>query len=198
MVSNKKKIEFYKKQKSTDTTIRKNIKREGHILFGAQAVNAHLPAFLDGPTEDYDVLTKNPRKSARKLERNLDNNFNADVFETKPARSPGTFRVFSKVTGRAVADFSPLKKQRATKKIRGIKTLTLREIKINRRASLNNPESRFRHQKDRETLQRIRIHQEQIKQRKATLRQRSNVRSRNNVSTNLIRSIKRTSRKVRL
>ena len=152
---------FHKNKKRINKTILIQIKRNDSVIFGGHALNAHLPPFLDRPTKDFDVFTKNPKKSASELEKKLDKQFGSDLFFTKPAIHPGTIKVMNRVTEGEVADFSKPKKQilivKKTIDGKRIRIASLPFIKQGLKKILKDPESKFRHAKDRDALRRIRV-----------------------------------------
>lgn len=142
------------------STIWDNIRNKGNILYGARATNIYLPPHLDADTRDFDIYSKTPKKSAKELERELDRKFGGDYFEVKPAEHKGTFKVVSKVTGSGVADFTKQEKGVAYKiSLDRIRYANLQHIKKKLMAILKDPSKKFRHQKDRETLQRIKVYE---------------------------------------
>lgn len=126
------------------------------------------PQMLQRHTEDYDIISKTPKMSARKLEKELDRNAGYDAYYTKPAQHKGTHKVISRgmVSGikeddYTVADFTNPSSYR---NVRTIKTNNLRYAHISERKkdaikSIKNPEMSFRHDKDRDDLGRINLSQ---------------------------------------
>jgi hypothetical protein len=152
---------FYKAHRSGATSqevLERFLKERKAIVFGARAVNQQLPSHLDRRTEDWDILTpKNPANVAKTIERSLDKRYGANFFLVEPALHPGTFKVRSIVSGATVADVSGLTEVIPNVKINGINYATLDHQVSNIKISLADEGSRFRHAKDRETLQRIDI-----------------------------------------
>ena len=147
-------------------TVEGFVRSEDVIVHGGRATNAFLPNYLDRRTEDWDIIVPGDAESAAKmLEQLLDERYEGNYFEVKPAKHLGTFRVISRVTSLAIADISvssyPVQFKRLAD---GINYATLdhhvRRIKI----TLQDPTKKFRWKKDRETLQRIEIHKESQKQ----------------------------------
>lgn len=169
-LTRKQKIKFYKSQPKIKKVILKNAQRKKHIVFGARASNAIFPQFLDRPTEDFDVYSETPKKTARRVEKKLDKKFGGDFFLMRPAAHPGTFKVVSKVTKRGVADYSKPDRKITHKTIAGVRYAKLIHQKENIAKSLADPASKFRHDKDRETLERIRIFEEQRKKKRQSRR----------------------------
>ncbi len=154
---------FYRANKKGDAGSAAVIKRflagRDAVVFGARAVNRRLPDHLDKHTEDWDILTgKDPEKIARKIEVALDKRYGGNFFFVEPALHPGTFKVKSRVTGRTVADVSGFTEVIPSVEINNINYATLDHQVKNIRRSLADEGSTFRHDKDRETLQRINIY----------------------------------------
>lgn len=144
--------------------IRRQVRNNNSIIFGGQAIKKHI-GFMARPTHDYDILSKAPKKSARLLERTLDNQKYVDKFYVRPALHPGTTKVMhvgydgikrtkDDIT---IADFSKPRKGFKTKLFGGIRYATLSEIKKDKRRSLRTKKFVFRHKKDKEDLNRIKI-----------------------------------------
>ncbi len=157
MVSIKVAKKFHRNKKAIPRIVRKQVRKNKSILTGGHALNAHLPPFLDKPTEDFDIFTDKPRKRARELERKLDKKFDADIFFVKPARFKGTFKVMNRVTEKEVADFSKRKPEVTFVKKGETRVASISFLESKFRESLRDPESRFRHAKDRDSLRRLQI-----------------------------------------
>jgi len=128
------------------------------VVHGGKALNAHLPAWLDKATEDWDIFSKTPRTTAKKLEEVLEKKYGGNYFTVKPAKHEGTFRVKAMVTKRVVADITLPAREIEYKVIDGVNYATLDYHVKQIKRTLAIPEYSFRHGKDKETLQRIRIH----------------------------------------
>lgn len=135
---------------------------DGEVIYGERAVEARLPDRLHRNTTDYDVYSKNPRKDALEAERELDKAFGGDYFETVQAQHPGTWKVRSKINGEGYADFTDPKKRLESDDIYGRKYIKLQAIKKRIREILKDKTQDYRHNKDKDTLNRIRVF-EQIK-----------------------------------
>jgi len=138
-------------------------------IHGATSVNKQLyPNFLDKPTRDIDIFSKTPKKDARETEKALDKSFGGDYFNVKPARHEGTFKVKSNITGETYADYTKPKRKIKKIKIAGFNYTTLDFTKQQVKRTLKDPESEYRHEQDRDTINRILIHEKlkQIKKRR--------------------------------
>ena len=151
----------------TGKIIEKQVKKDNNIIYGARAAKKQI-GFVARPTQDYDILSPRPRRSARKLERNLDKQAGRDIYYMKPAMHPGTFKVKSKgfdgkkntPDDKEVADFTKPNRKYKTKTIEGIRYVTLAEIKKDKRTALADKQFAFRHAKDQEDLDRIKLAKE--------------------------------------
>jgi len=156
-LTKKQKRYFYKHPKKIKKVILNNARKRGHIIYGARAVNKQLPIYLQKHTEDYDIYSTTPKKTAKRVERKLDKKYGGNYFETKPALHPGTTKLINRVTKRGVADYSKPPEKIKIIKRKGVKyahkSHQLGQIK----KSLADKESKFRWDKDKETKQRIEL-----------------------------------------
>ncbi len=166
MLTEKQKLKYYKTQNKIGPIIKRNVRRRGHIIYGARALNAHFPDYLDKHTEDYDIFSKTPRKTAGRVEKRLDKHYGGDYFYVEKALHPGTYKVKSYVTKRGIADYTKPEEKIPSKKIKGIKYVKLKWVKKKIKKTLKDKESRYRWDKDREALQRIKIYERIKKQRR--------------------------------
>jgi len=130
------------------------------IVFGSQALNAHLPSWLDKETKDWDVVaaTSDSKTLAEKLEKMLDKRYGGDYFGVEPAVHEGTFRIRSKVTGIVVADVSLKDREIDFKRIKGVNYASLDWLEQEAERLIVNPEAEFRRSKDQDNLQRIKVY----------------------------------------
>jgi len=140
--------------------------RDDTIVHGGRATNAFLPDYLDKPTEDWDILVpEEAEKVAKALEQLLDERYEGNYFEVRPSRHSGTFRVINRITSFPVADVTVTHYPVSFKKLAdGINYATLDHHVQRIKATLQDPDKKFRWRKDREVLQRIEIHKEEQKQ----------------------------------
>jgi len=158
----KQKLKYYGNQGLAKQLILQDAAEDGHVVFGAQASNAQLQPQLRKTTEDVDIFTKKSKKEAEQMEKKLDKAYGGDYFRVEQAKHKGTYKVRSNVTNRTVADYTSQGKKPATKKILGVKYATLDSIKRKIGKTLKDESSSFRHDKDRETLQRIKLHEKNL------------------------------------
>ena len=141
------------------------------IIFGAQSIKAQIGIYAR-PTQDFDILTKNPKKSAMEAEKQLDKQIGFDHFYAKPAMHPGTWKVKSKGIDLRkntdddleIIDYSkhPRPKPK-TVNIMGVMFRNLAGEKAAKLNSLRDPAFEFRHKKDADDLRRIRNFQQSQK-----------------------------------
>jgi len=139
-------------------------RKKKDIIFGAQSIKAQTGMF-SRPTQDFDIFTTNPKKSAQEIEKKLDRQVGFNYFYNKPALHPGTWKVkgigmdMKKGTDDdlEIIDYSKHPKPKPKiKKINGVRYRTLREEALAKLKALRDPEYKFRHEKDAEDLRRIR------------------------------------------
>jgi hypothetical protein len=158
----KQKLKYYSNPELAKQLILQDAAKDEHIVFGAQASNAQLPSHLKKHTEDFDIFTKKSKKEAEEMEKKLDKAYGGDYFRVQPAKHKGTYKVKSNVTNRTVADYTSQGKKPRTKNILGVKYATLSSIKRKISKTLRDEKQEFRHDKDRETLQRIKLHEKTL------------------------------------
>lgn len=162
----KQKEKFFKNKEKVGTVIINHVKKKGLILFGQKAVNRQLPKDLRKDTEDYDIFSQTPKKTAKRIERKLDRKFKGDFFFVKEALHKGTYKINSHVGNKGIADVSKPDRKVPIVKRKGIKLAALSFQKQQIKKSLNDPESKFRHPKDREVRSRIKIAELRKKQKR--------------------------------
>lgn len=123
------------------------------VIHGTRALNEQVPSNLRRETKDYDILTHNPRKSAREvvktLKRRLGNNF-----KVVSGKHSGTFKVQRE--GKTIVDYTQKKGKVPSKKILGVKYKAIKTIKRGTQKLVKKKGAEFRREKDIDTLSRIR------------------------------------------
>jgi hypothetical protein len=150
----------FKAWMNRDAIVLKQVKKDKNIIYGAQSIGAQIPKFISRPTTDYDVYSKNPRASARKLDRSLDRSAGGNYYYSKPAQHPGTYKVkYVGPDGRAntkddvsVADFSSMPNGKRYVNINGYRYIVLSAV-IHDKLYNSKP---FRREKDQDDVRRIR------------------------------------------
>ena len=139
------------------------LRKKKHIVYGARAMNQQLPLHLQRPTDDYDVYSKTPKKSARNMEKHLDKHYGGDYYYVKPALHPGTYKVVDRGQDKkpnTEDDYPVVDYTKPTRKIRHIERKGIRYARLSERRkdikkSLADKESAYRHEKDKRDMQRI-------------------------------------------
>lgn len=154
----KKSEHFHRNKKKIPRTIVEKMDKH-EIIYGARALNKRFPPFLDRPTQDYDIFTPHPRRDARETERALDKKFGGDFFYIEPAIHPNTWRVRSHVNGEVYVDYTKPDGPIPFDVIGGQKYVKLSQVKKSIKNTLDDPSSSFRHDRDRDALNRIKIYE---------------------------------------
>ncbi len=159
-------IYYLKSPELTDAVIRRFLTdNKDTILHGGKAINAFLPDYLDRPTEDWDVIvSENPKAVAEQLERLLDTRYEGNYFRVLPSRHAGTYKIISLMTQRPIADITIAEGPIPSKLLDGINVATLDHHISRIKGVLADPNKKFRHRKDAETLQRINIYKKDQKE----------------------------------
>ena len=126
--------------------------KKGQTIHGARAINEQIPAYLRKKTKDYDIFTKNPKKSAHALANELRRRLNGDIKVVKGSHK-GTFRV--KKGDENIVDYSQSRRPIKSKNILGIKYKDIGTIKKGTQKLVKRQSTEFRREKDLSTLQRI-------------------------------------------
>ena len=145
--------------------IEKEARSNRDIIYGARAMNAQLPLFMRRETQDYDVYSKKPRATADRIQRKLDKEVagGKDDFYMKPALHKGTYKVMHEgADGKkrtrddiGIVDYTSMPNQISTVRIEGIRYESIPSIAKRKKEILQDPESEYRHEKDRSDLERI-------------------------------------------
>ena len=138
-------------------------KKRKQIIYGARSIQAQNNLFARD-TKDYDIFERNPKKIAKIVQRELDHAMGFDYYFSKPAEHKGTWKVKGK--GRdlkantkddeSIADYTKPDKKVPYVTIRGIRYRILKEELRRKRATVQDPEFKFRHEKDKDDINRIR------------------------------------------
>jgi len=145
--------------------IKEQAKRNNEILRGARAMNRQLAfGFLERGTEDYDLFSKTPEKSALELERELDRKAGGDFYYVKPLAHIGTFRVMDKGNDLksshddfGIVDYTKQPKKTKVIIIDGLKHSHISERIKDAKKNLADPLAIHRHFKARGDLERIKV-----------------------------------------
>ena len=161
---------YYKKDKRgklVDKVIMKELKGKEEIVYGARSINAVVPAWLKKHTDDWDIYTTDdPKVVAGKMEKALDKRYGGNYFSVAPAKHEGTYKIKSRVTGREIADVTIKENEVEHRKIGGINYATLDYQVEKLKSALSKEDAKFRHDRDKEALQRIQVYNKIVKKKK--------------------------------
>ena len=129
------------------------------IVYGARAINRQLPTYLNKDTSDYDILTKNPKKSAQEIALELNRRLGREEFSVSKAKHLGTYKVKDS-KGETIVDYTQLKRMPKVKESWGNKFYDIKSIKHNINKRLRDKSKEFRWEKDKEALNRIKLSEE--------------------------------------
>jgi hypothetical protein len=156
-------MDFFELKPKVDKKILEQVKKKKQIIYGAQSIKKQIGEGLSRSTSDFDIFAHNPKKAATETEREIEKLTPTDTFFVKPAVHKGTFKIKYKgqdmkpntKDDKEIADYtktpSPLP---PTKTLNGIRYRTLAQEKKAKRMSLRDKQFKFRHEKDREDLNR--------------------------------------------
>lgn len=150
------------KQEVVEKEVKNFLRQNKNIVYGVRSINAQAN-ILTRPTADWDAYSKTPEKSANQLQKRLDKLVKGDYFYHKPAKHKGTWKVktfgndLKKNTedDEEIADFSVPDKNYPFTTIDGIRYRKLKFEMKAKASSLKDKEMKFRHEKDRNDLNRI-------------------------------------------
>ena len=150
------------KQALIDKIILNLVRKKKQMIYGARSIQAQNPLFARD-TNDYDIFDKQPKASAKLLQKLLDKNVGFDYYYMKPAEHKGTWKVKGRgidlktntEDDESIADYTKLDKKWKYKIINGIKYRILKEELKRKIATIKDPEFKFRHEKDRDDIKRI-------------------------------------------
>lgn len=149
----------FHKNKHHIPNIIKNTIGPREIIYGEHAIKKRVPRYLERPTQDYDIYSSTPRRDAHQAERALDRRFGGDFFYVKPARYPNTYKVVAHANQEGYADFTKPETKIPYDILAGKKYAKLSVEKQHRHQSINDPMFHWRHAKDQDALNRIKIYE---------------------------------------
>lgn len=125
------------------------------VIYGQQATNKFLPEHLKRPTKDYDVLTTHPEESAKELVEKLNKRYGDGKFNVEQAKHSKTFKVKDS-NGKTIADYTKTTKKPNSYNEVGVRYSKQKYNEEKIKKILKNEAYKFRHDKDFDTLRRIR------------------------------------------
>jgi hypothetical protein len=160
-------IPFTFNRSKTVSIIIGEAKKRKHIVYGAQAMNIQLNPAFRRITPDVDLYAKNPKKSAQRTQKILDKKVAGghDDFFMRPAIHRGTFKVMHEgKDGKKntsddinVADYTKQNNQIKTVVINGVRYESINSISQGKQRTLRDKKSKYRHEKDKNDLERINL-----------------------------------------
>jgi hypothetical protein len=145
----------YKDSQDVKNVILDMAQKKRQVIYGQQSVNVQLPPRFRRETKDFDILTKKPKQSAEELVKKLNKEYGEGEFKVEPAKYGKTFKVKSK-EGKTVADYTSTTKKPKSKEVWGVRYANLPYQEKKLKKILKDETSSFRHDKDRDTLEKIR------------------------------------------
>ena len=134
-----------------------NESKTNNIIYGAQSIKKHV-GFGSRPTQDFDIMTNNPKQMAEKTENNLEKFTPKNSFYVKKGLFPGLYKVKSigpdkiKDTKDDITfvDYSKMHSPKPiSTKIDNNNFRVLNEEKAAKLKALKDDTQKFRHKKDR-------------------------------------------------
>lgn len=154
--------------------IKKQARNNKEVVYGARAMNIQLSrGFLEKHTFDWDIFSKQPRKSAMQLERTMDRAAGSNSYYVKAAMHPGTFKVMGIGADRkkgtrddvGIVDYTNMPGRVKTITQNGIRYRHISIEKQRRKEILKLKKFAFRHAKDKEDLYRMKMSNKLMKVR---------------------------------
>lgn len=157
--------EQFHKQKHKIGNIIIAVTDDHEIIHGARALNQRFPKHLDRYTKDFDIFTDTPEKDARETEKKLDKEFGGDFFYVVKGQHPGTWKVKAHATDETYVDYTKPEKKVPYDVIGNLNFASLSHMKKSFEKSIADPFSSFRHNKDLDALNRIKIFEKKYRRK---------------------------------
>lgn len=151
-------INYHRHKEKLKKATLNQAKKEKSVVYGARSIEAQVPGIFFRNTQDYDILSKKPKKSARVTKNNYNKIVSSNQFYTKQAMHKGTYKVmdkgmdFRKGTRDdfGVVDYTSIPKPAPRIKIiNGVRYRALSQEKKAKQKALKDKLFKFRHEKDR-------------------------------------------------
>lgn len=150
------------KQFLINEVILKIAKQRKQIIYGARSIQKQAN-LLARDTKDWDIFDKNPKKTAKLVQKKLDKNVGFDYYFSKPAEHEGTWKVkgrgedgiMNTADDESIADYTKPETKPPFVVIDGIRYRLLKEELKKKVATVKDPEFEFRHEKDSDDIRRI-------------------------------------------
>jgi len=157
-------VKVFLTKPQTEKIILDNAKKDGQIVYGQRSANRRF-GIMTRPTEDWDIFANKPKGAAMKTEKQLDKAVGFDYFYTKKGMHKGTYKVKGKgfdgkkgtKDDEGIVDYTKVPKPIPKfDVINGIRYRRVAEEIKAKRNALADPNFKFRHEKDRADLNRLR------------------------------------------
>lgn len=152
------------KQDYVRKTILNLAKKRKQTIYGARSIQAQASLFARD-TKDYDIFDKRPKQASRILKDELNKIMGIKYYYNKPAKHQGTWKVKGKgadmkketdddenIVDYSINQYGKYK----TVIINGNRYRDLKKEIERKKATINDPEYKFRKEKDQNDLNRIR------------------------------------------
>lgn len=156
---------YFLTQPAIEREVKEQIRKDEGIIYGGQSIKKQIGIF-SRPTQDYDVFVSNPKRSAYETERRVEKFTPEDDFYVKKGVNKTTYKVkYKGDDGKAntpddesVVDFTrtPSPKPK-TVMFDGLMYRSVNEELKAKQKILRDPTFGYRHQKDREDIERINL-----------------------------------------
>lgn len=135
-------------------------------VYGSQSIRLWIGSGLSREPGDWDLKSRNPKRSAEMLEKSLDKSSGGDNYFVKASSyHRGTFKVKEKglddkkgtSDDLQVADYTQENRSGGIVWVRGLQIEDINKTFKDKMRSVSNPEFRYRYGKDSDDLNRIRF-----------------------------------------
>ena len=141
-----------------------NARKRKDIIHGSSALKEQMGIFARTPG-DIDIFSLHPRVSAIETKTSLNNSSGGDFFYTKPSRHKGTIKIkyvgHDNIKGNEddvdVVDYTKMENNIKTINDNELRFRTIDDIKRSKINSLRDKSYYYRHEKDKEDLNKIRL-----------------------------------------
>jgi len=145
-----------------DDVILTKARRNKQIIYGSKAMDRQLTPILREERSDYDVYSKRPRRDANDVQRQLDRVVadGHNDFYSKPALHKDTWKVMHEGKDGekntrddvGIVDYTNMKRKIKTVSYNGIAYEEINSIVKRKHQILADPQSKYRHEKDKKAL----------------------------------------------
>ena len=137
-------------------------RKRRQVVYGARSIQAQNRLFARD-TQDYDIFDRNPKKSAKIVQKQLDKAVSFDYFFAKQAEHKGTWKVKGKGNDLkantkddvSIVDYTDMPSRVPYIIKNGVRYRILREEIKAKQKAVADKEFKFRHEKDKNDLNRI-------------------------------------------